>query len=174
MKLSLQCTEVHFASFLSDGYYCHSSKFTWKETGKTHLCALLHTSAWEHQKETKRPPLNLPFGRLFEKIKFSCPMWTILMWPVSIQFSLEHGVKGYSSTLAVPKGQTNHHYSHCWIHFIILQLEGQDNSSVFIHLINIFNGCFSRNRQHHGQTIHPTESFISITLFKLLCVLTWT
>ena len=31
-----------FASFLSGGFiiYCHSSKFTGKETGKTHLCGV--------------------------------------------------------------------------------------------------------------------------------------
>ena len=38
------CTEVRFVSFLSGGFitaiYGHSSKYTGKETGKTHLCAL--------------------------------------------------------------------------------------------------------------------------------------
>ena len=29
------------------------------------------------------------------------------------------------------------------------------------------------NRQHHGQTIHPTENYISMNLFKILCVVTW-
>ena len=33
-------------------------------------------------------------------------------------------------------------------------------------LINFFNGSPSWNRQHYGQTIHPTESFISLILFK--------
>ena len=40
------------------------------------------------------------------------------------------------------------------------------------HLINIFNGSPSGNRQHHRQAIHPTESFFSMTLFKILYVVT--
>ena len=43
----------------------------------------------------------------------------------------------------------------------------------FIHLrylINIFTGSQSWNRRYHGKTIHPTEKFISIYLFKILCV----
>ena len=31
----------------------------------------------------------------------------------------------------------------------------------------------SWNRQHHGQTIHPTEKFNSMNLFKKFCVVTW-
>ena len=31
----------------------------------------------------------------------------------------------------------------------------------------------SWNRQHHGQTIHLSEKFNSINLFKILCVVTW-
>ena len=35
----VQCTEVHFASFLSGSiYHCHSIESTGKETGKMHLC----------------------------------------------------------------------------------------------------------------------------------------
>ena len=36
-----QCTEVRFASPFRWIYYCHSSKSTGKETGKTHLCAVV-------------------------------------------------------------------------------------------------------------------------------------
>jgi hypothetical protein len=42
-----------------------------------------------------------------------------------------------------------------------------------IHLINIFSRSQSWNRQHHGQTVNPTEKLISINLFKILCVVTW-
>ena len=28
-------------------------------------------------------------------------------------------------------------------------------------------------RQHHGQTIYPTEKSISMNLFKILCIVTW-
>ena len=31
----------------------------------------------------------------------------------------------------------------------------------------------SWNKQHHSQTIHPTEKMISMKLFKILCVGTW-
>ena len=31
----------------------------------------------------------------------------------------------------------------------------------------------SWNRQHHGQTIYPTEKFTSMNLFKVLWVVTW-
>ena len=41
-------------------------------------------------------------------------------------------------------------------------------------LINIFIGSPSWNSQNHGQTIHPTEKFISMNLFKILRVVTWT
>ena len=36
----------------------------------------------------------------------------------------------------------------------------------------IFTGSQSWNRQHHGQTIHPTEKWISMNLFKILWVVT--
>ena len=41
--LTIHCTEVRFASFLSGGFITaiHSSKSTRKETGKTHLCGLV-------------------------------------------------------------------------------------------------------------------------------------
>ena len=29
------------------------------------------------------------------------------------------------------------------------------------------------NRQHHGQTIHPTEKFTSMNLYKIIEVVTW-
>ena len=29
------------------------------------------------------------------------------------------------------------------------------------------------NRQHHSQTIHATEKFTSMNLFKILCIVTW-
>ena len=37
-------------------------------------------------------------------------------------------------------------------------------SSIFLLVVK------SWNRQHHGQTIHPTEKLISMNLFKILCV----
>ena len=37
-----------------------------------------------------------------------------------------------------------------------------------IHVINSFTG-----RQHHGQTIYPTEKFTSMNLFKILLIVTW-
>ena len=46
-------------------------------------------------------------------------------------------------------------------------------ATFFADLINIFTGSPSWNRQHHGQTIHPTEKLISMNLFKILCVVTW-
>ena len=39
-------------------------------------------------------------------------------------------------------------------------------------LINIFTGSWCWNRHHHGQTIHPTEKFISMNLFEIICVVT--
>ena len=45
-------------------------------------------------------------------------------------------------------------------------------ATYFVDLINIFTGSSFRNRQHHGQTIHPTEKLISMNLFKILCVVT--
>ena len=35
----------------------------------------------------------------------------------------------------------------------------------FYLLINIFTGSLGWNRQHHGQTIHPTKKLISMNLF---------
>ena len=35
-------------------------------------------------------------------------------------------------------------------------------------------GSQSWNRRHNGQTIHPIEKLISMNLFKILCVVTWT
>ena len=43
-----------------------------------------------------------------------------------------------------------------------------------IHLINSFTGSPGCNRQHHGQTIYPTEKFTSMNLFKILWIVTWT
>ena len=39
-----------------------------------------------------------------------------------------------------------------------------------LYLINIFTGSIGWNRQHHGQTIRPTEK---LHLFKILWVVTW-
>ena len=39
--------------------------------------------------------------------------------------------------------------------------------TICTYLINIFIGGPSWNRQHHGQTIHPTENLISMNLFKI-------
>ena len=41
------------------------------------------------------------------------------------------------------------------------------------YLINIFTGGPGWNRQHHRQTINPTEKLISMNLFKILWVVTW-
>ena len=41
------------------------------------------------------------------------------------------------------------------------------------YLINIFTGSWCWNRQHHGQTIHPTEKFYLLNFFKILCAVTW-
>ena len=40
-------------------------------------------------------------------------------------------------------------------------------------LINIFTGNPCWNSQHQGQTIHPTEQFILMNLFEILCVVRW-
>ena len=40
-------------------------------------------------------------------------------------------------------------------------------------LIDIFIGSLPWNSQHHDQTIHSTEKFISMNLFKILCVVAW-
>ena len=40
-------------------------------------------------------------------------------------------------------------------------------SSIFLLVVK------SWNRQLHGQTIHPTEKFNSINLYKIICVVTW-
>ena len=42
-----------------------------------------------------------------------------------------------------------------------------------IYLINIFTHTWPWYCHHHGQTIHPTENFISINLIIILCFLTW-
>ena len=42
-----------------------------------------------------------------------------------------------------------------------------------IYLINIFTASWSWNRQQHGQTIHSKGKFISMNLFKILCIVTW-
>ena len=39
-------------------------------------------------------------------------------------------------------------------------------------IVNRINIPTGSNRQNHGQTIHPKEHFISMNLFKILCVLT--
>ena len=39
--------------------------------------------------------------------------------------------------------------------------------------INIPNSSPSCNFHYHGETIHATEIFISMTLFKILGILTW-
>ena len=46
-------------------------------------------------------------------------------------------------------------------------------ATYFVDLINIFTRSSFWNRQHYGQTIHPTEKLISMNLFKILCVVTW-
>ena len=46
-------------------------------------------------------------------------------------------------------------------------LKNQKEKNVKMNLINIFSGSSGWNRQHHGQTIHPTEKF------KILLVMTW-
>ena len=39
--------------------------------------------------------------------------------------------------------------------------------NIMLHnLINIFTGKWCCNRQHHGQTIHPTKNFILMNWFK--------
>ena len=40
--------------------------------------------------------------------------------------------------------------------------------------MNIFSGspCWN-SRQLHGQTRHPTENFVAMNLFKILCAVTW-
>ena len=43
----------------------------------------------------------------------------------------------------------------------------------WFHLINIFTGSLGWNRQHHSQTIHPTEKLISMNLCIILWVVTW-
>ena len=40
-------------------------------------------------------------------------------------------------------------------------------SSIFLLVVE------SWNRQHHGQTIHPTEKLILMNVFKILCAVTW-
>ena len=59
-----------------------------------------------------------------------------------------------------------------WIIIFIATIFIEFNPTL-INLINIFYGSPSWNRQHHSQNIHPTESFISMTLFKILCLVTW-
>ena len=50
---TLQWTSVYIGAFcqfpLRLVYYCHSSKSTGEETGKTDLCAVLETYMWQHQ-----------------------------------------------------------------------------------------------------------------------------
>ena len=41
------------------------------------------------------------------------------------------------------------------------------------YLVNKRHGSSGWNRQHHGQTIHPTIFFISMNLFKILWVVIW-
>ena len=43
----------------------------------------------------------------------------------------------------------------------------------YYHLINSFTGVPGWNRQHHGQTIYPTEKFTSMNLFKIFWVVIW-
>ena len=47
------------------------------------------------------------------------------------------------------------------------------HQSVSSNLINIFTGSQSWNRQHHGQTIHPTEKLTSMNLYTILYAVTW-
>ena len=42
----------------------------------------------------------------------------------------------------------------------------------FLDLINIFKGNLGCNREHHSQTIHPTENFNSMNLLQMFCVIT--
>ena len=39
-----------------------------------------------------------------------------------------------------------------------------------VNLINIFTGSPSWNSHDHDQTIHTNENFISMNLFKIICV----
>ena len=52
--------------------------------------------------------------------------------------------------------------------FLNHQENGKMVSFYNSYLINIFTGSLRWNRQHQGQTMHPTEN-----LFKILCVVTW-
>ena len=41
------------------------------------------------------------------------------------------------------------------------------------YLINKRHGIVSWKRQHHGQSIHPTEKFTSMNLYKILWIVKW-
>ena len=56
--------------------------------------------------------------------------------------------------------------------FRLIQIDSDYSTTLFILLIrDMLVECW--NRQHHGQTIHPTEKFISMDLFQILCVVIW-
>ena len=44
---------------------------------------------------------------------------------------------------------------------------------IWIVYLNKRHGSWGWNRQHHGQSIHPTKKFTSMNLFKNLWVVTW-
>ena len=54
-----------------------------------------------------------------------------------------------------------------YIFFFFLIFASKIGNSVF------FTDSQSWNRQHHWQTIHRTEKWISMNLLKILCVVTW-
>ena len=83
--VSVQCTEVRFASFLSGGFITaiHSSKSTGKETGKTHLCALVGSFCRLHFFWLR----NLPFRYFVNKVVWSFQL-VVRQLPYSYQIKV--------------------------------------------------------------------------------------
>ena len=63
-----------------------------------------------------------------------------------------------------------HHHPCTMIIYIYFLSWFYPNSSISSIFLLVVKGW---NRQHHNQTIHSTEMFTAMNLFKILCIVTW-
>ena len=77
-------------------YYCYSSKYTKKETGKTHLCAISIISIWSTTEEEVK--LNIFFTRHFVTIVVKSVDWTLLPFTQVTEVQFPQGQINFQNT----------------------------------------------------------------------------
>ena len=65
-------------------------------------------------------------------------------------------------------------YESCIIQFTFKSFPSFYRSALFLHISHQYlTNVQCCNRRNHGQTIHPTDIFISMNLLQMPCVITW-